>query len=161
MNIHRFALLLLFTHSIYSFSQAKEDVYFILNDSDKEYRFYGNLDLERDYITLYNRKEYEYHQKEVEEAKNKGTYYYDPESSRDNLGINVSKLTFEVLSSKRLILSESDIKKLNIVDYKWILGNSWKKIAKQPYDFKDIYFLYSIEGNQYIQYKVGVTIVSH
>lgn len=77
------------------------------------------------------------------------------------MDIHVSKLTFEVLSYKKLTLTECDIKKLNVVNYDWIINNSWKKITKQTHDFENIYFLHEVGSRQFIQYKVGVTIVSH
>jgi hypothetical protein len=161
MNVNRIVLLLVLTHSIFSFSQKKGDVYFVLKDTDKDYFIAGNFEVNRDYITIYNREEYEYHQKKVEEAKKKDAYEFDPESGRDNLNIKVSKLIFEVISREKIEITECEIKSQNLVDYNWILNNSWKKIAKQPYDFKDIYFLYQIDKNEYLSYKVGVTVVSH
>ncbi|WP_027127523.1 hypothetical protein [Gelidibacter mesophilus] len=113
------------------------------------------------FINLLNKKEYDYHQKKVEEAKNDGDYYFDPASGRDNLDIQVSKLTFEVMTTEEIKLSNNEIEKLNLVNYNWILNNSWKKIAREPYDFKDIYFLKHIDNNDYVKYKVGVTIIDH
>lgn len=161
-NVNKVVLLLVLTHSIFSFSQKKEDVYFILENDDPEYVINHLMYGEKiGFINLFNRKDYEYHQTKVKEAKNKGEYYYNPESGRDNLNIKVLKLTFKVLSRKKIRITNDYIEKLNLVDYNWILENSWKKLGNQPYDFKDIYFLYQMDQNEYISYKVGVTILSH
>lgn len=161
MNVIKIVLLIMLSHSIISFSQKKEDVYLVLNNADLDYYIAGNFDLNRTYITIYNREEYQYHQKKVEEAKKNGSYHFDPASGRDNLNIKVRKLTFEVLAAERLKASSCEIDRLNLVDYEWILNNSWKKIAKQDYVFKDIYFLKKIDDNEYVSYKVGITIVDH
>ncbi|QTE21313.1 hypothetical protein [Polaribacter cellanae] len=112
-------------------------------------------------IILSNRKEYEYHQMKVKEAKEKGNYSFDPEGGRDNLKIKVPTLTFQVISMKEVVITDCEISRLKLIDYQWIQNNSWKKIAKQPYDFKDIYFLYKKEKNNYVSYKVGLTIVEY
>ncbi len=97
----------------------------------------------------------------VKEAKKNGTYKYNPESGRDNLKIKVPTLTFEVISIKEIEISDCKLKELKIIDYNWIQNNSWKKIAKQPYNFKDIYFLYKTKNNSYISYKVELAIVAY
>lgn len=138
-----------------------------MNKNNDKYIITGNLNNLTDYITIYNRKEYEYHQKKVKEAKKKGTYYFNSERGRDNLNIHVSKLTFEIISKKKKIIEHCDFDQLKIVDYKWLLTEGWKQIngrdieTGKPLNFKDIYFLHKIDRNEYLSYKVGVTIVSH
>ncbi|MDO7138987.1 hypothetical protein [Algibacter lectus] len=161
MNVNKSLLIVFMLCSIFSFSQNKKDVFFICKNDNNEYFIAGKFDEDRDYITVYNREEYEYHQKKVKEAKNKGEYHFDPASGRDNLNMKVSKLTFEIISREKKLLSKCEIKKLNLVDYNWIINNSWKKIAKQPCDFKNIYFLHEIKNGNYESYKVGVTIVAY
>ncbi|MFD0834668.1 hypothetical protein ACFQ0I_02745 [Mariniflexile aquimaris] len=161
MNANKFLIIFFIFQSILSFSQKKNNAFFICKYDDKDYYIAGNFENNREYITIYNREEYEYHQKKVKEAKDKGEYYFDPASGRDNLNLKVSKLTFEIISKEKKLLSKYEIKKLNLVDYNWILKNSWKKIAKQPCDFKDIYFLNEIENENYELYKVGVTISAY
>ena len=162
MNVNRGILVVFIFYSILSISQNKKNVYFELKNDNSEYAI-NNIMFGKKigFINLLNKKEYEYHQKKVKEAKDRGDYYFDPASGRDNLNIKVSKLTFEIISREKKILSRCEIKKLNLVDYNWIINNSWKRIAKQPYDFKDIYFLQEIENDNYELYKVGVTILAY
>lgn len=162
MNVNKSLLVVFILHSIFSFSQNKKDVYFVLKDDNSEYAINHIMFGEKvAFINLLNKKEYEYHQKKVKDAKDKGVYHFDPESGRDNLNIKVSKLTFKILSREKKSISKCEIKKLNVVDYNWIINNSWKKIAKQPHDFKNIYFLNSIGKDNYELYKVAVTVVAH
>jgi hypothetical protein len=162
MDVNKNILIMFMFYSIFSFSQKKLDVYFVLNDDNSEYVINSIMFNEKIiFINLLNKKEYQHYQKKVREAKEKGTYDFDLESGRDNIEINVSKLTFEIISREEKLLSKCEIEKLNLVDYNWILNNSWKKIANQPYDFKNIYFLDEIKSGNYKKYKVGVTIVAH
>ncbi|WP_156100636.1 hypothetical protein [Gillisia sp. Hel_I_29] len=162
MNANKYVSLIFILYSFVSFSQKKEDVYFVLENGSSEYTINNIMLCEKiRYINLLNKKEYEYHQKKIKEAKKNGTYYFDPESGRDNLKIKVSKLTFEIISKEEIKIKEDEIKKLNLVDYNWIQTTSWKKVAKQPVEFKDIYFLKKSNKNTYILYKVEVTIVAY
>lgn len=153
--------------SFFVFSQERKDVYFILDENDTMYFITGQFNLNRKFITIYDREQYEYHQKKVKEAKAQGTYEWDPDSGRDNLDVHVSKLIFKVLSKKEIELDDYDIHTLKLVDYKWLNTEGWKQIngkeleTGKPLSFKDIYFLYKIDKNKYISYKVGVTITSH
>lgn len=161
MNVNKFMLLAFFVFSIQTFSQ-KKDVYFVIRNADSQYSISSIMfDKEIGYINLLSRKEYEFHQQKVIEAKKKGTYYYDPNSGRDNLGIKVPTLTFEIISKKKIKITDNEMSNLKLVDYDWIRHNAWKKIGKQPHDFKNIYFLYKMEKDTYISYKVGMTIVAH
>lgn len=162
MNVNKILLVVFILNFTISFSQEKKDVYFILEEVNSEYAFNKIMfDRKIGFINLYNKEEYEYHQKKVKEAKDKGEYYFDPNSGRDNLNIKVSKLTFEIISIEKSLVPKCEKKKLNLVDYNWILSNSWKKIAQQHIDFKDIYFLYETKKDYYQLFKVEVTIVSH
>ncbi|MCI2230531.1 hypothetical protein MC378_15250 [Polaribacter sp. MSW13] len=159
MNANKYFITIFIFYCTFSFSQKKEDVYFILKENNSQYLITANFNQDLEYITLFRRKEYELHKKKVKEAKKNGIYEYNPDSGRDNLKIKVPKLTFEIISKNKI--SECEFLNLKLIDYKWILNNSWKKIAKQPYDFKDIYFLHKIKDGKYISYKVGLTIVEY
>lgn len=168
MNANKKILLyIIFFYSVFTFSQKKEDVYFIMDKNNNEYLITGELNSFTSYITIYNREEYEYHQKKVKEAKEKGKYTFDPEGGRDNLNIHVSKLTFKVKSKKKVTIRHHDFYKLKIVDYNWLLTEGWKQIngkepkTGKPLSFKDIYFLSKIDKDKYISYKVGVTVVAY
>src|SRR5690606_38438423 len=103
MNVNKIVFLIMLSHSIISFSQKKEDVYFVLEDVNSEYAINNIMYGEKiGFIILLNKEEYQYHQKKVEEAKKNGSYHFDPASGRDNLNIKVRKLTFEVLAAERL-----------------------------------------------------------
>ena len=169
ININKFILFFILT-SFSSFSQ-KKDVYFLLNETHKEYILFtspGKISVHGKYskfknINLTNRKEYMRHQKKVKEAKKNGTYSYSPECGCDNLKMPVSSLEFSVISRKKIKLSHYDLHKLNLVDYKWIKENSWKPINRKYYkvNFKDLYFLYKISENKYVSFKVGITLSAH
>lgn len=162
MNVNKIVLFALLIYSAYSFSQKKQDVYFFLDKNSDQYTLqYIMHNKDIGYINLLSRKEHEYHKKKVKEAKKKGTYRYSADSGRDNLKIKVPKLTFEVILQKKIRLNESEINQFKLINYEWIKNNSWKKIAKQPYDFKDIYFLRKESENTYISYKVALTIVAY
>lgn len=161
MNVNKIILLFFILFSFHSFSQKKEDVYFFLEKNNPEYITPGIFDDKLDYINLVSRKEYEYHQKKVKEAKRKGKYYFDPNSGRDNLEIRVPTLTFEIISKKKIKITDYEMSKLKLIDYDWIKNNAWKKIGKQPHNFKDIYFVYKIEKDSFISYKVGMTLVEY
>ncbi|MCG8892745.1 hypothetical protein G1K97_03360 [Tenacibaculum finnmarkense] len=138
-----------------------------MSKNNDKYFITGKFASFTDYITVYNKKEYEYHQQKVKEAKEKGEYSFDPEGGRDNLNISISKLTFEILSKKKVTIDHCDTHQLKIVDYNWLLTEGWKQIngkepdTGKPLSFKDIYFLSKIDKDKYTSYKVGVTIVAH
>lgn len=160
MNVNRIIILVFLFISFQSFSQKKEDVYLLLDKNNSEFITPGIFNEKLDYIDLVSRKEYEIHQKKVKEAKNKGTYFYDQNSGRDNLDSKVPSLTFEIISKRKIKITHYEMSKLKLIDYNWIKNNGWKKIGKLPHDFKDIYFLYKIEKDTYISYKVGMTLVA-
>ena len=162
MNVNKKIIMIFFILlATQTFSQMKEDVYFLLEDNHTEYFVPRPFDKNLDYITVFSRKEYEMRKNKIEEAKRNQLYYYNPESGRDNLKIKVPKLTFKVKSSNKILLKDFEISSLKLIDFDWIKNNSWKKIAKQPYDFKDIYFLYKVNENEYVSHKVGLTIVAY
>ncbi len=161
-------LTIILCYSFLAISQnQKKDVHFLMNKKNDNYLITGELDSFTDYITIYNRKEYEYHQKKVKEAKKKETYYFNSESGRDNLNIHVSKLTFKIISKKKITIEHCDFHQLKPVDYNWLLTEGWKQIngrdieTGKPLSFMDIYFLSKINKDKYISYKVGVTIIAY
>jgi len=147
----------------FCFSQKeKEDVYFLLGRKNLEYVIPNNFKKIGigDILNVYDKKEYEAHQKRVKEAKVNGAYEFDPESGKDNLNMNVFSFEFKVISKKKRKLNSCELNKLNLVDYAWIKENSWKPINREVYkvDFKDLYFIYKIKENEYLFYKVGITV---
>lgn len=161
MNAPIKILLALTFCSCLSFSQQKQDVYFLIDEKNPKYIIPGIFNKSFNHINIFEREKYQYHLKSVKEAKKNGTYEYNSESGRDNLKIKVPTLTFKVISISEIKLSDCELKKLKLIDYDWLNKNSWKKIGKQPYNFKDIYFLYHTSKNEYISYKVDLTIVEY
>lgn len=169
MNTSKLLLFMITTFcSLIVFSQEKKDVYFILNDKDSFYALsYIMYDKKEGIIILSNRKEYEYHQSKIKEAKKNGTYYFDSESGRDNLNISVSNLAFKVLKNKKIKMNDDDFYKIKMVDYNWLLTEGWKQIngkdvkTEKPLSFKDIYFLKKISIDKYVSYKVGITMFEY
>ena len=162
MNATKISILL-FLISFLGYSQ-KEDAYFLLDNNHSEYLLstsQGEIQYEGKYsnfgiIYLTNRKEHEAYQKKIKEAKNK----FDSVSGRDNLNMNVFSLEFSVITRENIKLKNCELHKLNLVDYNWIKENSWKPINRKLYkiDFKNLYFLYKIKENEYMRYKVAITI---
>jgi hypothetical protein len=152
--------ILLFIFPLICSAQLR-DVYFLIEMDNLEYIIPNRFNEKLSYISLIDKKEYEYNQKKIKEAKEKGEYYFNQESGKDNLKVKVSKLTFKIISSKKIDLTDCEISKLNLINYDWLKENSWKKIAKQSYDFKNIYFLYQIKKGVYILYNVSLTIIEH
>ncbi len=163
MSVTKKILLLLLFFSLFSFSQKKKDVYFMLEEGSKKYAISYIMYGEKiGMIILYDRKEYEYYQEKMKNAKSKGQYYFDPESGTDNLEINVSKIVFDIERRKKVILTDWDTYELNRVDYKWLVENAGKPLCNDcVYDFKNIYFLYPIGKDKYMSYRVYETLISH
>lgn len=159
--------LLFFLSNAFCFSQNKQDVYFVMDENNAKYHVsYLIQNEEIGFIFLSDRKEFEHYQKKVKQAKKNGTYFYSPESGRDNLGIYVSKFALKVKNKEQLKLGHSDLKKLRLVNYNWILSEGWKQIngkdivTGKPLSFKNIYFLHKIKKDKYISYKVAVAHLS-
>lgn len=167
MNANNYIQTLMIFYSMFIFSQEKENVYFIMDKNNDQYLITGKLNRFSDYITIYNRKEYNYIKAKVKEAKKKGEYSFDPESGKNNLNLNISKLTFKIKQKKNLNIDYCNLSKLRIVNYNWLLSEGWKQINGKdpitggPLNFKNIYFLTKIDEQNYIAYKVGMTVVAH
>lgn len=157
MSVNKIGILILFLISSLCFSQNK-DVYFLLDKNNPIYVVPGLFDNKLDYINLTIRKEYEYHEKKVKEAKKNGTYSYDKESGRDNLNISVPTMEFRILSKERIVLDKCQLQKLRWVDFDWLESESWKPLAGKESDFKNIHFLNKLDNDIYMSYKVGRTI---
>lgn len=164
MNVNRI-LLIIFIIPIISFSQ-KRDVYFILKDNNPEYvittsngKFTKKNVLDKfKFIYLSFRKEFEKQQMKIEENKKKGIHYGI--SDLDSYP-RIPSLDFEVKSRKKIKLNHLQLTPLWLVDFEWLKKNSWKKIGKQSYDFRATYFLYKIEKDTYISYKVEMTVIEY
>jgi hypothetical protein len=94
MNVKIKILLFFILFTNLSFSQKKQDVYFLLKKNSNKYLIAADFNKKIEHITLFKKKEYLLHKTKVKEAKKNGTYEYNHESGRDNLKIHVPKLKF-------------------------------------------------------------------
>lgn len=124
--------------SLSVFSQQK-DVFFILNENHSEYVIKNNLEKDISVFRLVGRKE-------LEELK---------ENPRESYG-----LEYRVIKKRSVSLGFKELNNLNLVDYNWILKESWKPINRNVYKvkFRNLYFLQKSENNNYFIYKVSITI---
>lgn len=135
------------------FSQTKDqDAYFILNKKHKEYKLIITEYKSRiTQFSLYNRKQYE-KREELIKKEDKEIFYSDYKRPHSYL--------FRVKNNKKEIIEHCDLHQLNIVDYEWLMKNSWKENNPNIL-FKDFYFLLKIEKDKLIKYKVGRTVIAY
>lgn len=155
MNVNKFLILTLII-PLFCFSQKKkEDAYFIINKNHKEYTLGSHIIKSNfDSFSLYDRIEYNKRQEQIIKDKENGKPNYDHNKRLLNT------LTFRVKSKKEEVISQCDIHNLNIVDYNWLIYNSWKE-NNHNILFKDLYFLFKVEKNKYIKYKVERTVIAY
>lgn len=163
MNVNKFCVILLLI-PFFCFSQ-KKDAYFLVDKDHSEYIIPNDLNKTEisNIINIYDREKYESRQKKIKEAKVNGTYEWNPESGRSNLGAPIFSFEFKVISKEKIQITHCESHDLNLVDYDWIKKHSWKPINREVYDvnFKDLYFLLKIKEDEYISYKVGITFTVH
>ncbi len=156
MTVNKLYIVLLFI-PFFCFTQ-KKDVYFLLDKNHPTYIIPYDFKKTLHKIILSNRNEYEQREVKKAEDKKKGTYTGYAELDEAPF---VSTMEFTVISRKKIELTVCEFQILNLVDYKWIEKNAWKKIGQQTSDFKDIYFLYKEKDKSYILYKVDMTVSIH
>ncbi len=162
MSVTKKIILLLLFFSLYSFSQKKKDVYFILDSKSNKYKIsYDNSEEKRaSVIYLRDEKQYLNYQKEKKEMIKAGTYEEWDEG--DNVDVGIVYKCFGIEKREKVILTDWDTYELNRVDYKWLIENAWKPLCNTcTYNFKNIYFLYPIGKDKYISYRVYETVLSH
>lgn len=164
MNVNKFLILVLIT-PLFCFSQnKKEDAYFIVNKNHKEYTLASHI-IESNVtsfnsnsiFSLYDRTEYNKRQQEIAQEKKESTYWALGGGKR------IPKtITFSVKSNKKETITHCDIHDLNLhlVNYNWLCHNHWKQNNPNIL-FKDLYFLFKIEKDKYIKYKVEATVIAY
>lgn len=159
MNVIKF--LVLFT-TTFIFSQVKnEDVYFLINQNHFEYVIipqggnFTNTTMSKTIkkFKLYDREEFEKLENLKKYDKKNGTYKRFQFRPKESV-FNVSK------KSKNKTVDHCNIKKLNIINYEWLIKNSWKENNPNVL-FRDLYFLYKLDNNKFIRYKVNRSVIAY
>lgn len=155
MNANKLIIILVFLN-LNIFSQ-KKDVFFVLNEDHNEYIFRaqgGKIDnLTNNKVELfiiYDRLEYESYKKN---KKDEDFFFSWSNKIPKTSYFNVKKV-------EKNILEYCEIQKLEIIDYNWLVKNSWKENNPNIL-FKNLYFLFKNNENKFIKYKVSRTIVEH
>ncbi|MEX1383835.1 hypothetical protein [Lutibacter sp.] len=157
MNVNKLLILALI-FPLFCFSQnQKEDAYFIISKDHKEYTLGSHKNTSNfESFSLYDKIEYNKRQERIKKDKDDGRPNYDNNKRLPNT------LTFRVKSKKKEVITHCDIHKLklNVVDYNWLIYNSWKENNPNIL-FKDLYFLLKIEKDKYLKYKVERTVIAY
>lgn len=163
MNANKFSILALI-FPLFCFSQNKnEDVYFIINKNHKKYTLdshiiksnFNSFNLYGSF-SLYDKIKYKKRQEQIKKDKENGRPNYENNKRLPNT------LTFRVKSKKKEIITHCNIHDLNLtlVNYDWLIENSWKENNSNIL-FKDLYFLFKIENDKYVKYKVARTVIAY
>jgi len=158
--IRLFFIIFLYTH-ICASQIRKDDVYFILNINHENYVLIAKgkeinevkkpLNIKMFY--LYNKSQYTEREKQIEIDKKEGNFIGYQFYKRPD------ELVFNVVSATAKTLTYCNIDSLNVVDYKWVEMNTWKE-GNTNILFKDLYFLFKIEKDKYLKFKVKRTIIA-
>ncbi|WP_298782733.1 hypothetical protein [uncultured Polaribacter sp.] len=155
MNVIKVSIIFILI-PFFCFSQSKDqDAYFVLNKDHKEYKLIiTEYKSKITQFSLYNRKQYENRGKLIEKNKNEGkdVFYSDYKRPHSYL--------FRVKNNKKEVITHCNLHQLNIINYEWLIYNSWKENNPNIL-FKDLYFLLKIEKGKYIKYKVSRTVVAY
>jgi hypothetical protein len=152
MNVNK--LLTLFILLPFIIFSQKKDAYFIINKDSNEYLLKtqgGQID-EFNYkmiklFIFYNRIEYEKFNK-----KNDVLYSW---------GNKIPKTSFfDVKKIEKKLLEHCEIHQLEIIDYNWLIKNSWKENNPNIL-FNNLYFLIKTRENKFIKLKVNRTIIEY
>ncbi|QTE21319.1 hypothetical protein [Polaribacter cellanae] len=162
MSVNKFILFFLLPLACVS-QTTNYDAYFILNKSHSDYVVaYQGYKLNKENLNgistiyLYDRKQYEKRQKYVERDKKKGTY----NDSKFFQYKRPSESVFNVIEKEKDTIIHCDIHQLNIVNYDWIIRNTWKENNPNIL-FKNLFFLYKLEKGKFIKLKVARTVTAH
>lgn len=156
MNVIKL-ILLLFLLPLSSLSQEKKDAYFVIDISHEKYLIKtrgGNLNKAKyhkiNQFIIYDRSEYE---KDVKERKKSEYTGFRSKGIPKTLYFNVKK-------EEKQLLKYCEIHELKIVNYDWLIKNSWKENNPNVL-FENLYFLFKLNKDLFIKYKVGRTIVAY
>jgi len=157
MNIISYKLIItLFFLSSILYSQTKnDDAYYILNENHKDYilRTTGE-DTNISMFSLYDRIEYEKREEQIKKDKKEGKFNSYQFYKRPQEFIFI-----KIYGSKVDIINHCDTYFLNLVDYDWLIQNSWKEHNPNIL-FKDLYFLLKVEKDKYLKFKVRRTVIA-
>ncbi|KAB1159377.1 hypothetical protein F7018_03435 [Tenacibaculum aiptasiae] len=158
--------LFLFIIPLLFFSQTKNnDAYYILdidnpkyiitNSGGKEIQNVKNKKCLQSFL-FYDRNSYEKEKQQIENDK-KEKKFYNFQSYKIVETLSFSRQH----NSKTTFINHSDIvfSKLKLVNYKWLIQNSWKENNPNIL-FKDLYFLLKVDRDKYLKFKVGRTLIA-
>ncbi|MFT0156018.1 hypothetical protein [Tenacibaculum ascidiaceicola] len=157
MNIISYKLIItLFFFSSILYSQTNnDDAYYILNENHEEYILKTNGKNNKiSRFSLYNRIEYEKREQQVLKDKKEGKFYNYQLYKRPQ-----EFIFSKVYGSKVETINHCDTHFLNLVNYEWLVQNSWKQNNPNIL-FKDLYFLLKVEKDKYLKFKVRRTVIA-
>lgn len=167
MNVNKLLVLLVFI-PFFSFAQKhKLDVFFLLENNNSEFIFStetGEINSETnlyniDNFHFFRRDQYKAHKNDLQKFNKKlKDLGRNPTIEEFNQRPKLNSWDFEVISREKVTISKYKLLKLNLVDFEWLRKNSWKENNPNIL-FKDLYFIFKIEVDTYILYKVERTII--
>ena len=165
MNVISYKLIIaLFFLSSILYSQTKnDDAYYILDINNSEYIITSSggkdvKDIEAKekmkYFKFYSRSAYEERKQQIKKDKKEGKFY-----GNQYYQILENLVFREVNNSNVTSINHCETHFLNLVDYDWLVKNSWKQNNPNVL-FKDLYFLLKIKKDEYLKFKVERTLIA-
>ncbi|MFL0122702.1 hypothetical protein V2611_12955, partial [Tenacibaculum maritimum] len=156
-------IIYLFIIPIFCFSQTKnDDAYYILDVDNPKYVITSSGGKEVKNIIakekargfkFYKRDAYEGRKQQIKKDKKEGNFYgYQYYQILEDL-------VFREVNSKVASINHCDTHFLNLVDYDWLVQNSWKENNPNIL-FKNLYFLLKINKDKYLKIRVERTLIA-
>ena len=167
MNVNKLLILIVFIPFFSLAQKHKQDAYFLLENNNTEFIFFtetGEINsktnlYEIDNFHLFRRNQYKTHKDDLKKFEQKlKSLGRNPTLEEFNQRPKLRSWDFEVISRKKVIINHCELNKLNLVNLEWLKKNSWKE-KNTNILFKDLYFIFKVEKETYISYKVGRTII--
>lgn len=163
MNVTKL-FIYLFIVPFLGFSQTKnDDAYYILDVNNLRYVITSRsgkevknvVDKERmGYFKFYKRDEYEKRKQQIKKDKEEGKFIWYQDYQI------IETLSFDKRSNSKVThINHCDTHFLNLVNYDWLVQNSWKQNNPNIL-FKNLYFLLKLEKDKYLKFKVNRTLIA-
>lgn len=163
MNVTKL-FIYLFIIPFLGFSQTKnDDAYYILDSNNPKYVITstGGKEIKNivykekmGYFRFYKKNEYEKRKRLIKKDKEAGKFIWYQDYQI------IETLSFDKRSySKTTYINHCDTHFLNLVNYEWLIKNSWKQ-NNPNIVFKDLYFLLKVEKDKYLKIKVDRTVIA-
>ncbi|AGA76982.1 hypothetical protein [Echinicola vietnamensis] len=151
-------------------AQEKKDAYFVFESSSSEYIIMtskgkfsiDDSSIDFDQLSLLDKKTYVDYQSRVKSKKSKGTYFYDHESGKDNIQMEVPSMEFMIKGCQIVSLPPDSLNQLALKDYQWIKRNAWKQQSPNEISpFRKLFFLCKLPSDEYLKLEVTISIAEH